>query len=212
MTTLVPLHPGAASDLAMFARRVSRFEPDAVIRIVGGETVVGCFAETPFDALALRAVALAEPLDVDIVVEAGTLAARAVSAGGRLDLPAALPPLRWTTSMPPQSGWTESVRLPLDQVIARVDVGVEDFKARASGVADGLALREGRAALERLAGEIWDVELAEGMPLRLAHAASSYGFLVGDGGVVLRQAGSWWRLDAPHGAVLARGGLALFAL
>jgi hypothetical protein len=212
MTTLVPLHPGAASDLAMFARRVSRYEPDAVVRIVGGETVVGCFAETPFDALALRAVALAEPLDVDIVVEAGTLAARAVGAGGRLELPPALPPLRWTTSMPPRSGWSEVARLPVDDVIARVDAGIEEFKARAAGVADGLALREGRAALERLAGEIWDAELAAGMPLRLAHAASSYGFLVGKGDVVLRQAGSWWRLDAPHGAVLGRSGLALFAL
>lgn len=212
MTTLVPLHPGAAADLAMFARRVARFEPDAVIRVVGGETVVGCFAETPFDALALRAVALAEPLDVDVVVEAGTLAARAVGTGGSLDLPPALPPLRWTSSMPPRSGWTESARLPVDDVITRVDAGVEEFKARAPGAADGLSLRDGRAALERLAGEIWDVELAAGVPLRLAHAASSYGFLVGEGDVVLRTSGRWWRLDAPHGAVLARGGLALFAL
>jgi len=212
MTTLQPLHPSAASDLAMFARRVARYEPDAVIRIVGGDTVVGFFAETPFDALVLRAVALAEPLDADVVVEAGTLAARAVGAGGSLELPAALPALRWTSSMPPRSGWTELMRLPLNDVSARVDAGVEDFKSRAPQVADGLTLRDGRAALERLAGDVWDVELAAGVPLRLAHAASSYGFLVGEGDVVLRESGSWWRLDAPHGAVLARGGLALFAL
>jgi hypothetical protein len=29
---------------------------------------------------------------------------------------------------------------------------------------------------------------------------------------VLRQIGQWWRLDARGGSVLARGGLALFAL
>src|SRR5690625_5141750 len=212
MTTLQPLHPSVASDLGVFAQRVVRYDHDAVIRILGGDAVVGFFAETSFDALVLRAVALAEPLEADVVVEAGTLAARAVGADGSLELPAALPALRWTTSMPPRSGWTEAARLPVDDVIVRVDAGVEEFKARAPAVADGLSLRDGRAALERLAAEIWDVELAGEVPLRLAHAASSYGFLVGEGEVVLRTSGSWWRLDAPHGAVLARGGLALFAL
>ena len=98
MTQLVPEHPGAASDLATFARRVARFEPEAVIRIVAEGTVAGCFAETPFDALALRAIGLAAPLSTDVVVEAGTLAARAVGANGELELPPAVPALRWTTS------------------------------------------------------------------------------------------------------------------
>lgn len=213
MTLLVPAQPGAASDLATFAKRVARFEPDAVVRIVAGGTVVGCFAETPFDALALRAVQLAEPIETDIVVEAATLAARAVGARGELELPPALPALRWTSSLPPRSGFTELARLPVPEVVARVDQGVEEFRTRAVGVTEGLSLRAGRAALEGLATEIWDVELATGIPLRLAHAASSYGFFGdGPGEVVLREAGAWWRLDAPHGSVLARGGLALFAL
>ncbi|HEY9413085.1 MAG TPA: hypothetical protein VIP77_26155 [Jiangellaceae bacterium] len=213
MTLLVPAHPGAASDLATFAKRVARYEPDAVVRIVAGGTVVGCFAETPFDALALRAVQLAEPIETDIVVEAATLAARAVGARGELELPPALPALRWTSSLPPRSGFTERARLPVSEVVARVDQGVEEFRTRAVGVTEGLSLRAGRAALEGLATEIWDVELAAGIPLRLAHAASSYGFFGdGPGEVVLREAGAWWRLDAPHGSVLARGGLALFAL
>ena len=213
MTLLVPAHPGAASDLATFAKRVARYEPDAVVRIVAGGTVVGCFAETPFDALALRAVQLAEPIETDIVVEAATLAARAVGARGELELPPALPALRWTSSLPPRSGFTELARLPVSEVVARVDQGVEEFRTRAVGVTEGLSLRAGRAALEGLATEIWDVELAAGIPLRLAHAASSYGFFGdGPGEVVLREAGAWWRLDAPHGSVLARGGLALFAL
>jgi hypothetical protein len=211
MTLLVPQHPGAAADLAMFARRVARFEADAIIRIVADGMVAGCFAETPFDALALRAVALAEPLSADVVVEAGTLAARAVGANGEVELPPALPALRWTSSLPPRSGWTELARLTGAEVAGRVSASVEEFRRRGPVVTSGLALREGRVALEALAGEIWDRELAEGMPLRLAHAAESYGFL-GDGEVVLRGVGLWWRLDAPHGSVLARHGLALFAL
>lgn len=212
MTVLVPTHPGAAADLATFARRVARFEPEAVVRIVGSGTVVGCFAETPFDALALRAVEVRTPVEVDLVVEAATLAARAVGAAGELELPPGVPALRWATSLPPRSGWSEVARLPTDDVNARIEAGVEEFKQRAPAAADGKSLRAGRAALEGLATEIWDVELAAGVPLRLAHAGSSYGFLGSTGDVVLRQAGTWWRLDASHGSVVARSGLALFAL
>ena len=211
MTLLIPQHPAAASDLATFARRVARFEAEAVIRIVAEGTVAGCFAETPFDALALRAVALAAPLSVDLVVEAATLAARAVSANGELELPPAVPALRWTSSLPPRAGWTELIRLDASDVASQVAAGVSEFRRRGPDVTAGLALREGRAALETLAAEIWDREFAAGVPLRLAHAADSYGFL-GTGQVVLRAAGTWWRLDAPHGSVVARSGLALFAL
>lgn len=212
MTHLAPVHPRATVDLATFARRVARFEPEAVTRIVASGTVAGCFAETPFDALALRAVALSEPAEIDVVVEASTLAAKAVGAGGELELPPALPALRWASSLPPRSGWTELGRLPLAEVVAKVEEGIAEFRRRAPDEAGGQDLRAGRAALEGLAAQIWDVELAHGVSLRLAHASSSYGFLSGDGEVVLRSVGSWQRLDAPNGTVLARSGLALFAL
>ncbi|WP_129668597.1 hypothetical protein [Phytoactinopolyspora endophytica] len=212
MTTLVPAQPGAAADLATFAQRVARYEPEAVARIVATGAVAGCFAETPFDALALRAVSLADPVEVDVVVEASTLAARAVGAQGELELPPALPALRWTTSLPPRSGWSELTRLSLPEVVGRVEQGVEEFKRLAPDAAGGRDLRAGRAALEGLAAQIWDNELEQGVPLRLAHAASSYGFFSGSGEVVLRSVGSWQRLDAPNGTILARSGLALFAL
>ncbi|NDL58987.1 hypothetical protein [Phytoactinopolyspora mesophila] len=212
MTYLAPAYPGATADLATFAQRVARFEPEAVARIVASGSVAGCFAETPFDALALRAVALAEPAEFDIVVEASTLAAKAVGAGGKLELPPALPALRWASSLPPRSGWTEMGRLPLADVTAKVEEGIAEFRRRAPEETGGRDLRAGRAALEGLAAQVWDVELAHGVPLRLAHASSSYGFLSGQGDVVLRSVGPWQRLDAPNGTVLARGGLALFAL
>ena len=211
MTVLVPRHSGGAADLAMFATRVARYEAEAVVRIVAEGAVVGCFAETPFDALALRAVELAEPVTIDLVVEAATLAARAVGDRGELELPPPVPALRWTSSLPPRSGWTVLARLDGSDVDRRVQAGVEEFRQRAPSVTEGMALREGRVALEKLADEIWDRELAAGVPLRLAHAADSYGFL-GRGEVTLRSAGQWWRLDAPYGSVLTRTGLALFAL
>ncbi len=211
MTVLVPRHPGGAADLAMFATRVARYEAEAVVRIVADGLVAGCFAETPFDALALRAVELAEPITIDLVFEAGTVAARAVGERGELELPPPVPALRWTSSLPPRRGWTSLTALPGPEVERRVLAGVEEFRERAPSVTEGLALREGRVALEKLAEEIWSRELAAGIPLRLAHAADSYGFL-GEGQVVLRTLGQWWRLDAPFGSVLAHSGLTLFAL
>lgn len=212
MTTLVPAQPGGVADLGAFAQRVAKFEPEAVVRLVSSGSVAGCFAETPFDVLALRAVSVAEPLDVDVVLEAATLAARAAGVRGAVELPPALPALRWTSSLPPRAGFTELTRLSLEQVRRRVDRSVEEFRHRAPGATEGLALREGRSALEGLAAELWDDELAEGVSLRLAHAASSYGFLDGSGEVVLRSNGPWRRLDAPNGTIVARAGLALFAM
>lgn len=212
MTVLTPTDPRAMTDLATFAQRVARYEPEAVARVVAAGSVAGCFAETPFDALAMRAVALAEPLEADVVVEASTLAARTVGASGEFELPPALPALRWTTSLPPRSGWSELGRLALSDVVARVDDGIAEFRRRAPDEAGDRDLRAGRAVLEGLAAQIWEKELEHDVPLRLAHAASSYGFLSGHGEVVLRSAAAWQRLDAPNGTVLARSGLALFAL
>lgn len=217
MSSVVPRSSGAVTDLGTFARRVARFEPEAVVRLIGSGTVLACFAETPFDALAMRAMPLAEPADLDIVVEAQTLAARAVGEQPLLELPAALPALRWTTSLPPRTGWEVVTVLPAVDVVRAVDDGVEEFRRRAPEATAGMDLRAGRAALEGLAAQVWDRELIPDTPLRLAHAATSYRFLpdrVEDarGEVVVRRHGSWRRLDAPHGSIVARSGLALFAL
>jgi hypothetical protein len=216
MTTLIPARKGAATDLAIFAQRVAKFDPEAVMRIVAAGRVAGCFAETPFEVLALRAVELAEPVgegaETDVVVEAANLAAKAVGARGELELPVGVSPLRWTSSLPPRAGFDERARLPLADVAQRVERSIAEFKHRAPDVTGGLALREGRTALEGLAAELWDDELAAGVPLRLAHAAHSYGFLAGQGEVVLREVGRWQRLDAPNGIIVARQGLTLFAM
>jgi hypothetical protein len=203
MSVLVLSEPGVARDLSTYARRVSRFDGDAVVRVVARGRVAGFFAETPFDALALRAAALAEPADLDEVVEAGTLAARTAGGDVELELPPPVPALRWTAGLPPTGGWTEVARLSATDVSSRVAAGVAEFRDRA---VPGSGDPPSRAALESLAADVWARELAGGVPVRLAHAAESYGFL-GDpaaGDVVLRTAGSWHRLDASYGSVLAR--------
>jgi hypothetical protein len=203
VNVLVLGDPGAGRDVSTYARRVSRFDADAVVRVVARGVVAGFFAETPFDALALRAAVLAEPADLDEVVEAGTLAARLAGAGVELELPPPVPALRWTAGLPPSAGWAEVARLAAGEVADRVAEGVSEFRDRAAGAGGS---PPSRAALESLAADVWARELAGGVPVRLAHAAEAYGFL-GDppsGDVVLRAAGAWQRLDASYGSVLGR--------
>ncbi len=203
MSVLVLGQPTVARDLSTYARRVARFDAAAVVRVVARGRVAGFFAETPFEALALRSAVLAEPADLDEVVEAGTLAARSARAAAELELPPPVPALRWTAGLPPSAGWEEVARLSAGEVSDRVAEGVSEFRARAAA---GTGAPPPRAALESLAADVWARELAGGMPVRLAHAADSYGFL-GDppsGDVVLRAAGAWQRLDAPYGSVLGR--------
>lgn len=198
----------AATDLGTYARRIARHDAEAVLRVVAGEGTAAFFAQTPFQAVAARAVALREPVrpELDVVLEAATLAARAAGGGDPLELPPPVPALRWTAGLPPRSGWRETARLPSDRVSQAVGDGVAEFRRRAVEVGAG---RPGAGAvLESLAADVWSRELAGGVPVRLAHAADSYGFL-GGGDVVLRAAGPWHRLDAAYGSVFAREAVGL---
>lgn len=203
MTSLLLRDLGAAADLATFSRRTSSFDAESVIRLVARGSVTGCFAATPFDALALRSFALGEPAELDVVLVARALAASASTAAaqGRLDLPAPVAPLRWTGPLPPRSGWRELARLPDADVTAKVEAGIADFRARVEAMSEP---DRTRLALQGVAEQVWGQHLYADATLGLAHAAHAYGFLAPGSEVVLRTAGAWQRLDCAYGTVLAR--------
>lgn len=200
---------GSARDVAVLADRACRHDPTAVVRLVADGTVLAAFVATPFDCLGMRASRLAEPVDhVDVVVEAVGLAARARTAGERGDvvLPPPVPPLRWSTGLPPRSGWQAAASLRLDEVVGAVATGTAEFRTRAQALPPG---RASSAALEAVANDIWGRMLAADHPTRLAHAADYLGFLDPSGpreqaGVTLLTSGPWRRLDAPGGSTLMR--------
>jgi hypothetical protein len=173
------------------------------------DTVLAAFVATPFDCLGMRAARLSMPAGhVDVVVEAVGLAARARTAGERREivLPPAVPPLRWTTGLPPRTGWQPAAYLRLVDVIDLVTAGTEEFRSRAQALP---AARTPSAALDALANDIWERAIAADHPVRLAHAADYLGFLDSSGSgegaeVALLTAGSWRRLDAPGGSTLMR--------
>ena len=196
---------GSARDLAVFAERAARHDPGTPVRLVAVGSTLAAFVTTPFEALGLRATRLSEPADLDVLVEAVGLGARARAvAGGRLTLPPRLPALVWTSPLPPRSGWAEVGRLDVAEVAARVEDDTAEFTRQAQQVPAG---RGANAALEGIAADLWARPLLGSAPSRLAHTAHYLGFLSQDGGqVVVRSIGAWHRLDTSAGVALARVG------
>ncbi len=218
MTQPLPLaQPGTAHPFGDLAALVAEREPDAVVRVLADGGRVAVVAATPFDVLVLRAAAVqlagaaVEHPRVDLVVEAGTLAATAAEGDGSLlRLPPPVDPLRWTWPLPPRAGWQPGDDVPLADLFAARASAVRAFRTAVEAMAPG---ERTRAALERLATEQWDVDLAPGVSVRMAHAAAAHGFLppepVGATAAV-RTLGRWRRLDTSAGSVLSRaGGLTL---
>jgi hypothetical protein len=210
MTALALAAPGAAADLAAFAKRLAGNDPDSVLRIVARGGKVACFATTPFDVVVMRAAKLAEPVDCDVVVEAGTLAARASSArAGVLELPPTVPALRWVGPLPPNSGWRPVASVSVRDSRLLVEQAITEFRTRVDSMNEN---DRSRAALESVAADVWEREVTSGVRVRLFHAAVTYGFIGPsdeEGSIAVYACGPWTRVDAPYGTVLAREGSAL---
>jgi hypothetical protein len=210
MTTLALVAPGAAADLAAFAKRLSTSDPDSVVRVVARGNTVGCFAVTQFDVVVMRAATLAQPLECDVVVEAGTLAARAASARDDVvELPPPVPALRWVGSLPPDSGWQPVASISIQEARKLVERGIDEFRTRVEAMNE---TDRTRAALESVAADVWEREATTRVRVRLLHAAVAYGFLGAagpDADLPVYTSGVWTRVDAPYGTVLAREGSAL---
>jgi hypothetical protein len=201
---------GSPRDLAVFAERAARHDPGTPVRLVAAGTTLAAFVSTSFECLGLRATRLRQPADLDLLVEAVGLGARARAAvNGRLTLPPRLPDLLWTSPLPPRSGWAEVGRLDVAEVAARVEDDTAEFTREAQQVPAG---RGANAALEGIAADLWARPLLGSAPSRLAHTAHYLGFLPDFGEAVVRASGPWHRLDTSAGVTLARvgGPLGLF--
>jgi len=211
-----------AADLGGYLTRLLRFDKAAAVRVVASGSTVGVYGRPPFDVLTLRTVALAAGVDttdspdsgqlggVDITVSAGDLL-HAIADDGALALPRPLAgATAWTGFLPPRTGWQPVGELPVAEVETAALAGIAEFKARAEAIPDR---ERTRAAVDRIAAEIWDRPLTFGLPVRAAHAARAMAFLgqAQSASAVVRSAGRWLRLDAPFGTVVLRTGSGLLA-
>ncbi|MFE1827274.1 hypothetical protein [Streptomyces yangpuensis] len=221
---------GEAADLAAFLGRLVHYDRAAAVRLQAGGGALGVFGRPPsFEVLAIRTVRLAVPVTtpLDVTVSAGELleSVDEASAGATVPGPVTGPP--WTGVLPPRGGWQQLPGLPGPEAIAQaLAASVAEFRARDEALP---AQHRTRSERDRIGREIWSRTLGDTeLPLRVAHAAQSLGFLrpvratvpatasaAAPAPVALLASGSWLRLRTPYGSVATRrpgatGGLGAF--
>lgn len=186
--------------LVQYLERLVALDNRAAVRLQAGGTVLGVWSGPPFEVVALRPVALGEPIRLDATVSAQRLLERA-RKGLVVEVPASVSGPTWVGLLPPRSGWEERLRSDVGNVRAAVEMAKHFFHERAEGVTD-------RAALEQIAHDVWERTCLAEVPVRAAHAAESLGLMgPADGVAVAYSTDSWTRLAVPGGSVAARRGL-----
>ncbi|MEW5535053.1 hypothetical protein [Streptomyces virginiae] len=223
---------GEAADLAAFLGRLVHYDRAAAVRLQAGGGALGVFGRPPsFEVLAIRTVRLAVPVatPLDVTVSAGELLESVDEASAAATVPGPVTGPPWTGVLPPRGGWRQLPGLPGPEAIARVlAASVAEFRARDEALPAQYRTRSER---DRIGREIWSRSLGDTeLPLRVAHAAQSLGFLrpvratvsapapasgAAPDPVALLAAGSWLRLRTPYGSVATRrpgatGGLGAF--
>ncbi|MFD6416110.1 hypothetical protein [Streptomyces sp. NPDC060194] len=194
---------GEAVDLTAFLGRLLRYDRAAAVRLQAAGDALAVFGRPPaFEVLAVRAVRLAEPTELDTTVSAGELL-EAVE-GDRVRVPAAVTGPAWAGVLPPRGGWRQVDAPSAEAVREEVAGAVADFRAQ---VEELPADKRTRAELDRIGRLVWSSLVAgTELPVRVAHAAQGLGFLRPGAAVELLASGTWLRLRTPYGAVVLRRG------
>ncbi|MZD09290.1 hypothetical protein GTW43_30045 [Streptomyces sp. SID5785] len=210
---------GEAADLAAFLGRLLHYDRAAAVRLQAqaGGRALAVFGRPPsFEVLAVRAVRLLKPYEygiddaLDVTVSAGELLDSVDEAAGTVTVPGAVTGPPWAGMLPPQGGWRRAEDFPDARALrALVRAAVVEFRSRVGELAPEARTR---TELDRVGREIWSREIgSSGVPVRVAHAAVSLGFLRGESAEAdLLVAGAWVRLRTAYGAVVLRrasGGL-----
>ena len=148
MNVLVFEESADLEDLASYAARARRLDPDAAMRVV-----VSTGTTVPVAAI-LDRVARARPLPTSGPVSLG------------------VPPVRvfapWAGVSSPRSGWEPSATIPSAELVATAAAGIAEIAAAGTGLA---------AQVEALRARVWGQPLHEsGAPAGLALAAYGLGF------------------------------------
>lgn len=202
---------GEAADLAAFLGRLLHYDKAAAVRLqaqAGGQALAVFGRPPSFEVLAIRTARLLKPYEngiddsLDVTVSAGELLDSVDDGGSSAVVPAAVTGPPWAGVLPPRGGWERMSGFP-DAAALRglVKAAVGEFRSRVEELAPEARTR---AELDHIGRDIWSREIADsGVPVRLAHAAASLGFLRG-ASVDLLVAGAWARLRTPYGAVVVR--------
>lgn len=202
------------ADFSTFVRRARTADPEGAMRLQAvGVTLAahvqvlpgrGLLAEGA--VLGLRACALAEPVDLDVVVPLAALTDRLARHPDGVDLP--IPPTvvtaPWASLGAPRSGWEPVGEVAEDALREVATAGIEEV-AVGSRTAEGTAAG-GAPALAALRQGVWSrlTDTTPPVPAGAAFGAHVLGFLAPGGTARVLAAGRWVRVAASYGHVLVR--------
>ncbi|KPI18607.1 hypothetical protein OK074_7920 [Actinobacteria bacterium OK074] len=221
MTALYLADEGEAADLAAFLSRLLHYDRGAAVRLQASGTALAVFGRLPsFEVLAVRPVRLAKPYEdglavtLDVTVSAGELLEAVDEPAATVAVPAAVTGPPWAGLLPPRGGWRPEPGLPaVDALRAMVAGAVREFRSRTGAL---VPERRTRAELDRIGADIWSRPVGDtGLPVRVAHAAHSLGFLrlpsgapasatPPEGELALFSSGGWLRLRTAYGSIAVR--------
>ena len=209
MTSLVFGDEQGYADFVTFVARAATVDPDgamylqafdltlaAQVGVLPGRGLLGEGTVT-----GLRAMALAEPLALDVVVSLASLTDRIARQPRGVALP--VPPTTvsavWAALAPQRGGWEPVGEVPTADLEAVARAGIEAV-ARAS------AAPAGGPAVTLLRQSVWGrlTETTPPVPAGAAFAASVLGFLQSGGNARVYGQGRWVRVATDRGHVLVR--------
>ncbi|MGO1235359.1 MAG: hypothetical protein ACTMIH_07400 [Microbacterium gubbeenense] len=201
---LILADPGSARDALTFAGRAGRIGDEGIrLQAARGTLVMtaaalaprGLLDRTP-TVLAMRILHADPEVECDLVVASLTPSERedAVALPDEAISPA------WAGVSPPQGGWSRTAELDSAVLASRAQWGI-------AAVARQVPTDAGEDAVRAVRGSVWgqpDDDLG-GLPLGVAFAALSFGFISGSEVAPVYTAGRWTRISFSRGHVLSRG-------
>ncbi|MER7796045.1 hypothetical protein [Microbacterium sp. NPDC096154] len=194
----------SAQDALTFARRAARLGDEGVrLQAAGGVLAMSTAALAPRGlldrtptVLGMRVLAADPELQCDLVVAelSETEDDRALGLPERALAPA------WAGVAPPRGGWSGVGTIAAATLASRAQWGI-------AAVAERVPTDAGEDVVRAVRGDVWGApdDALLGLPLGVAFAAFSLGFIGGEEEARVTASGRWTRVTLQRGHILTRG-------
>ncbi|MFM6967870.1 MAG: hypothetical protein ACKOWN_02920 [Microbacteriaceae bacterium] len=198
-------------DLDTFIDRAGAIENESVRLVAEGSVLTAWvqvlsprgLSDTTPTVLGMRGFALAAPAQVDLVVPIESLHVRLSSpetteSGVVVTLPAAVPSIRWTVTLPPRDGWEMTGKLNASDLEKVARDGVKEVQKSIPTEAEERIVRSVRS-------QVWGSNISKkiGLPAGVAFAAVTLGFLT-EKTLPVSIRDPWIRVSSSGGDVVAK--------
>ena len=198
-------------DLDTFVDRAGVIENDSVRLLADGDVLTAWvqvlsprgLSDTTPTVLGMRGFALASPAHVDLVVPIESLRVRLGTAevddnAVVVTLPAAVPSIRWTVTLPPRDGWEVTGKVNATDLEKVARDGVKEVQKNIPTEAEERVVRSIRS-------QVWGSNISKkiGLPAGVAFAAVTLGFLT-EKSLPVSIRDPWIRVSSAGGDVIAK--------